>query len=242
MNHSGTMLPSIGRAVGRWVLAGALALAIIVPMSALPSFAESGVSRQLIPILGLTTDERDVGTVAYLALSFEERADRSGLMVHFQNGPGRISRMAQTSTDQAIRRAARSLGLSTDSWSVALAVPYVGTTIYGDSLSAMIALTVVALAKGEVIPRDRVITGTITPDGLIGPVGGIPLKVAAAKQARLRMVLVPKNYETAEGEGEASSSTQVVQVVSVSHAYQALTVPQSSLASRLFLVSDEPRY
>lgn len=55
--------------------------------------------------------------------------------------------MAQTSTDQAIRRASRSLGLSTDSWSVALAVPYAGMTIYGDSLSAMVALTVVALAK-----------------------------------------------------------------------------------------------
>jgi len=241
MNHSGAMLPSIGRTVGRWVLAGALALAIIVPMTALPSFAESGVSRQLIPILGLTTDDRDVGTVAYLALSFEERADRSGLMVHFQHGPGRISRMAQTSTDQAIRRAARALGLSTDSWSVTLAVPYVGTTIYGDSLSAMVALTVVALAQGEVISRDRVITGTITPDGLIGPVGGIPLKVVAAKQARLRMVLVPENHETAEGEREAASSMQVVQVDSVSQAYQALTAPQSSLAGRLFLVSDEPR-
>lgn len=242
MNHSGTMLPSIGRAVGRWAMAGALALAIIVPMTALPSFAGSGVSRQLIPILGLTTDERTVGTVAYLALSFEERADRSGLMVHFQNGPGRISRMAQTSTDQAIRRAARSLGLSTDSWSVALAVPYAGTTIYGDSLSAMVALTVVALAQGEVIPRDRVITGTITPDGLIGPVGGIQQKVYAAKQARLGMVLVSENHETDEGEWEASSSMQVVQVVSVSHAYQALTAPPSSLAGSLFLVSDEPRY
>ena len=241
MNHLVAALPSICRSVSRWIMAGALALAIIVPATALPSFADSGRLQQLIPILGLTTDEHAVGTVAYLALSFEERADRSGLMVHFQHGPGRISRMAQTSTDQAIRRAARSLGMSTDSWSVALAVPYAGTTIYGDSLSAMVALTVVALAKGGVIPRDRVITGTITPDGLIGPVGGIPLKVAAAKQARLRMVLVPENHETAEGEREASSSTQVVQVNSVSHAYQTLTAPQSSLAGRLFLVSDEPR-
>jgi len=242
MNHSGAMLPSIGRTVGRWVLAGALALAIIVPMTALPSFAESGVSRQLIPILGLTTDERAIGTVAYLALSFEERADRSGLMAHFQNSPGRFSRMAQTSTDQAIRRAARSLGLSTDSWTVVLSVPYQGFTIYGDSLSAMVALSVVALAKGEVIPRDRVITGTVTPDGLIGPVGGISLKVAAANQASLRMVLVPDKQETAESNWEAPSPMQVSQVDSVSQAYQALTAPQSSIAGSLLVVSDEHRY
>lgn len=241
MNDPVALLSSIRHAVGRWVMAGALALAFIVPMTALPSFADSGRLQQLIPMLGLTTDEHAVGTVSYVALSLEKRADRSGLMVHFQNGPGRFSQMAQTSTAQAIRRAARSLGLSTDSWSVALAVPYAGMTIYGNSLSSMVALTIVALAKGEVIPRDRVITGTITPDGLIGPVGGILLKVAVAKQARLRMVLVPKNYETAEGEREASSSMQVVQVDSVSQAYQALTAPQSSLAGRLFQVSDEPR-
>ena len=147
MNHPVAVLPSIRHAVGRWVMAGALALAIIVPMTALPSFADSHRLQQLIPILGFTTDEHAVGTVTYFALSFEERANRSGLMVHFQKGPSSFSRMAQTSTDQAIRRASRSLGLSTDSWSVALAVPYAGMTIYGDSLSAMVALTVVALAK-----------------------------------------------------------------------------------------------
>lgn len=216
MNHLVAALPSICRSVSRWIMAGALALAIIVPATALPSFADSGRLQQLIPILGLTTDEHAVGTVAYLALSFEERADRSGLIAHFQNDPGRFSRMAQTSTDQAIRRAARSLGLSADAWSV-------------------------ALAKGEVIPRDRVITGTATPDGLIGPVGGVPLKVAAANQARLRMVLVPGKHETAEGKWEVPSSMQVVQVDSVSQAYQALTAPQRSIAGRLFMVSDEHR-
>jgi hypothetical protein len=74
------------------------------------------------------------------------------------------------------------------------------------------------------------------------PVGGIPLKVAAAHQAHLRMVLVPDKPVTAEGNWEASSSMQVSQVDSVSHAYQALTAPQSSIAGSFFLVSDEPRY
>lgn len=123
-----------------------------------------------------------------------------------------------------------------------LAVPYAGMTIYGDSLSAMVALTVVALAQGEVIPRDRVITGTITPDGRIGCVGGVALKVAAAKQASLHMVLVPEKRETAESNWETPSSMQVVQVDSVSQAYQALMASQSSIADSLFMVSDEHRY
>lgn len=235
-------LQSTRCSVGRWAMAGAMAAAILGPLTALPLFADSGVSRQLIPILGLTTDDRAIGTVTYLALSFEERSDRAGLLVHFQNGPGRFSRMAQTSMNQAIRRAARTLGLSTDSWSVTLAVPYAGMTIYGESLSAMVGLSVVALAQGEVIPRDRVITGTITPDGRIGSVGGVALKMAAAKQASLHMVLVPEKQEIAGGNWEALSSMQVSQIDSVSQAYQALTAPQSFVAGSFFLVSGEPRY
>jgi len=83
---------------------------------------------------------------------------------------------------------------------------------------------------------------SVTPDGLIGPVGGIPHRVAAANQARLRMVLVPEKQETAEGKWEAPSSMQVSQVDSVSQAYQALTAPQSSIASSFLLVSDGHRY
>ena len=190
MKHPVAALQSKRRAVSWWVVDVALALAIIVPMTALPSFADSGRLQQLIPVLGLTTGEHAVGTVIYLALSFEERSDRSGLMVHFQNGPGRLSRMAQMSTDQAIRRAASSLGLSTNSWSVTLAVPYAGVTIYGESLSAMVGVSVAAMAMGYSVPSGVVMTGTITSDGGIGPVGGVPLKVVAAGHARMRQVLV----------------------------------------------------
>ena len=198
MTNQIAVFPSIRRSVGRWIMAGALTLAITVPMTALPSFADSCRLQQLIPLLGLTTDERAVGTVAYLALSFEERSDRSGLIVHFQNGPGRFSRMAQTSTEQEICRAARPLWLPTDSWSVALAVPYAGTTIYGESLSAMVGVSVAAMAMGHTIAPGVVLTGTITPEGSIGSVGGVLLKVAAAGQAHMRQVLVPDQANLAD--------------------------------------------
>lgn len=166
-------LQSIGRSVG------AMALAILSPLTALPSFADSEVRRQFIPILGLATDGHAVGTMTYLALSFEERADRSGLMVHFQNGPGWFSRMAQMSMEQATRRAADSLGLSS-AWSVPLVAPPVSTTVYGENLSAMVGVSVMAMAMGYSVPSGVVMAGTITSDGRIGPVGGVPLKGVAA--------------------------------------------------------------
>ncbi len=168
-------------------------------------------------------EARPIGTVANLILSFEARADRQGLAVQFRSGPGRFSRLAQTSIQQAILRVARAAGLSPDSWTVLLAVPYEGVTIYGDSLSAMVALSVLALAKGDDIPADRVMTGAVAPDGHITPVGALPLKVAAAGLAHMRRVLVPDELDVTDSDWATPFLVQVTPVGSIGQAYEALT-------------------
>jgi predicted S18 family serine protease len=178
---------------------------------------------QLIPILGTTTEKTSTGSVAYVKATFDERKDRNGLIVLFHTQPGRFSRMAQTSTEQAIRRTARSLGLSTDSWTVELSVPYEGITIYGDSLSAMVGMSVAAMAQGKTVPAGYVLTGTVTADGEIGPVGSVPLKIQAAKAAELRRVFVPNQKATVERDWPTPSTMEVLPVRSVSDAYEALT-------------------
>jgi predicted S18 family serine protease len=87
----------------------------------------------------------------------------------------------------------------------------------------MIGLSVVALAKGEFIPPDRVITGTVTPDGHIAPVGAVALKVAAANEAHMRRVVVPDEMDIADGDWVTPFLVQVSPVGSVVEAYQALT-------------------
>ncbi len=217
-------------------LASSLALAAIV-IQAPAAHGFSGQREQLIPILGVTMEAQPVGTVANLILAFDERLDQPGLAVHFRTSPGRFSRMAQTSVEQAIRRAAKAAGLSTDSWDVTLSVPYAGVTIYGDSLSAMVALAVMALAKGEFIPSDRVMTGAVTSDGHIAPVGSVPLKVIAAGDAHMHRVLVPDEMDQADSDWLTPFLVQVSPVGSISQAYEALTdhpllpqiLPQPSL-------------
>lgn len=179
---------------------------------------------QLIPILGVTlSDEEPAGTVTTMIVEFEERADPTGLMVVFANGPGKLSPMAQTSIQQAIYRTARTSGLSTDSWTVILSVPHPGVTVYGDSLSAMVALTVIALAQGETIPRDRVITGGITPDGYISRAGGLSLKIAAAQAAQIHRVLVPEDMDPADGDWRTPFLMHVSPVATIQQAYLGLT-------------------
>jgi predicted S18 family serine protease len=142
-------------------------------------------------------------------------------MLHFRTTPGRFSRMAQTSIEQAIRRSARSLGISIDSSTVELSVPYAGMTIYGDSVSAMVSVSVAAMAQGKTVSTGHVLTGTVTPDGEIGPVGSVPLKVQAARAAN--RVVVSKHTPAGENAGNLPLSIQISPVQSVPEALDALT-------------------
>lgn len=208
-------------------VAGALLAALLLSLS-VPQGASAGVTGHrelLIPILGVTfgTGEQPTGTVANLILSFDQREDHGGLALHFKSWPGRFSPMAQTAVKQAIYRTAKAAGLSPDSWTVVLAVPEPGLTVYGESLSAMVGVSVVALAKGDQIAPGRVLTGTVTPDGHIAPVGSLALKVDAASQAHMQRVIVPDALDPADGDWSTPFLLQVSPVGSVSQAYQALT-------------------
>lgn len=103
-----------------------------------------------------------------------------------------------------------------------LSLPYNGVTIYGNSLSAMVGLSVIALAEGKFIPSDRTITGTVTPDGHIGPVGSVGPKVSAAYEAHLRRVIVSEEHDPTDDEWETPFLMHVYPVGSVAKAYAAL--------------------
>jgi hypothetical protein len=198
-------------------------LALLVGLEASGSLAHAAVREQLVPILGTTVEQKPVGVVANVLLGFEQRSDRQGLAVHFKTVPGRFSQMSQTAVEQGIYRSAKAAGLSPDSWTVVLAVPYRGVTIYGDSLAAMVALAVLAMAKGEAIPPDRVMTGAVAPDGHIAPVGAVPLKVLAASDAHMRRVLVPDALDEADGDWITPFLMHVSPVSTIGQAYEALT-------------------
>ena len=95
--------------------------------------------------------------------------------------------------------------------------------MYGDSLSAMVGLSVVAMAKGEDIIFGRSLTGTITEDGHIGVVGGIPFKVKAAYAENMDRILIPEERDTSDDEWQTPFMMQVSPVSTLDKAYLALT-------------------
>lgn len=61
----------------------------------------------------------------------------------------------------------------------------------GPSAGAITTIGVLAALRGDAVLPDVAMTGTINPDGTIGPVGGVPHKIDGAAEAGMRMVLIP---------------------------------------------------
>ena len=159
-----------------------------------PKSPATHIRHQSVPILGVTFDKtkRPLGIVMYAMIHFQKRVDHDGLKVHFRKVLGRFGPIARKSVATSIGLAAKVSKLKDDSWTVILEFPYAGLTMYGDSLSAMIALSVIALAKDDAVKYGRTLTGTILKNGRIGTVTGIPYKVYAAHAAGLEQVRIPE--------------------------------------------------
>lgn len=82
--------------------------------------------------------------------------------------------------------------------------------IDGPSAGALMTVGLLALLRGDKIRKDVTMTGTINPDGTVGPVGGIPFKVDGARKAKAKRMLIPVGQRNAPlGDG---STVDVVEV------------------------------
>jgi hypothetical protein len=178
-----------------------------------------------IPILGTSLNEqyRPVGLVTQVVIDLHERQDHNGLQIQFHTEPGQFSLLARKSIHQAITRALAAANLSSDSWTVLLKFPYPGLTLYGESLSAMVGLSVVAMVKGDNLLVGRALTGTITERGFIGAVGGLQLKILAAYENHFQRVFVPSEYDVQDGDWRTPFLMHVSPVGTVDEAYYGLT-------------------
>lgn len=108
--------------------------------------------------------------------------------------------------------------------------------IDGPSAGALMTIAVLAGYLGDTVDPTVTMTGTINPDGTIGPVGGIPHKIEGAAAAGKTAVLVPggQRYDYDYALGQSVDLVQVGQqygvevrlVSDVYEAYQALTGSQ----------------
>ena len=196
-----------------------------IPARGAPAIGPAQYHQLAVPILGVTLNQEHhpVGVVTHVVIHFEKRRDHHGLQLRFRTGPGRFSPYAQQAVAAAVIRACEAANLQTDSWTIYFTFPYRGLTMYGDSLSAMVGLSVVAMAKGDPIIFGRSLTGTITEDGHIGAVGGIPYKVQAAYDDHMNRILIPEERDASDDDWQTPFMMHVSPIGTVDKAYYALT-------------------
>jgi ATP-dependent Lon protease len=76
------------------------------------------------------------------------------------------------------------------------------------------------------LPQDVAITGELSIQGKVRPVGGIVEKLYAARQAGMRAILVPK--ENMREIDRALAGIDVIPISSVEQAFKALTLHKKS--------------
>lgn len=92
-----------------------------------------------------------------------------------------------------------------------------GGNIDGPSAGVAFTLAIYSAVTGKKIRQDVAVTGEISLQGEIKPVGGIPEKLYGAMQAGMKTVLVPK-----ENEKDVPADLQEIQVIAVETIWQAM--------------------
>lgn len=109
----------------------------------------------------------------------------------------------------------------------------VGGRIDGPSAGTLMTVATLATILGHPVKSDVTMTGTINPDGTVGPVGGIPQKIDGAAKAGKKTILIPAGQRQSIDMATKQSvdvvdrgrrqSVDVKEVSDVYEAYELLT-------------------
>ena len=100
-------------------------------------------------------------------------------------------------------------------------IPEGATPKDGPSAGITMATAIFSAATGRKVRADVAMTGEITLRGRVLPIGGLKEKLLAAKNAGIRMILIPKENER-DIEEMSSEITKGLKIVSVSHMDEVL--------------------
>jgi ATP-dependent Lon protease len=101
-----------------------------------------------------------------------------------------------------------------------------GGNIDGPSAGLAIFLALYSALTKTPLPQDVAITGELSIQGKVRPVGGIVEKLYAARQAGMRAILVPK--ENVREIDRTLAGIEVIPIASVEQAFRALTLHKKS--------------
>jgi uncharacterized protein len=168
----------------------------------------------------------EVGSVHYIVIQLDE--DRLGrgptvLFSEYSRGSA-VGDEWKEGVHLAIAAAAQAVREDAKSWMVTIKNRAYANYTNGASASSAIAVGLIAAWRGDVLRSDAVLTGLITADGRIQPVGSLPRKLEGAARANMQTMLIPAGQARTEEWDLMELSRQynmtVIEVGTLSEAYE----------------------
>lgn len=177
-------------------IAGRLTLPLLLMIGCLtgllalstPALARSVVE---VPILA-AIDANDRGVFKVMVMDWDRQATPDPMELKWGNSRVKVKGTALGALGSAFRYALeRSPQVRRTGTLSIYGAAYAPVSSDGPSAGAVMAVGFLALLRDEPLIRGIAMTGTLQPDGRIGPVGAIADKVRAAAREGYRTVLIP---------------------------------------------------
>jgi len=176
-------------------------------------------------------EEKAVGGVSPVRIRVEPAAQKGELRVgFFEEEVAGTGNMWHSAGWMAVVVASQILGIDPRDYEFSFSV---GGRIDGPSAGAYMTVGILAALLGHPLREDVAMTGTINPDGTVGPVGGIPHKIQGAVDHGATLVLIPagQRYDYDQNKGKPVDvydvgkrlGVQVREVSTIFEAYEILT-------------------
>lgn len=144
-------------------------------------------------------------------------------------GPSAVANSTLDSAITAARYASTYLGKNFSSYNFIYTINDGGANVSGPSAGAALTLLAISAFNHVPIRNDITITGTISPNGSIGQIGGVIDKVSAASAAGLALAVVPS--------AESGSLEQGLYLIAQDE-YHIPVVQASNISQALFYVTN----
>lgn len=138
----------------------------------------------IIPIVAVSAENGTVGNATFSLVPGSGR-------VLLDNNPV-IDADMQSQIDMAVAYAKYYTNKTVDNKDIVIDFDMSGEIVGGVSSGAAVAVGVIAILEGKKIDKNILITGTISPDGIIRRVGEVREKATAARDAGYTLFLVPQ--------------------------------------------------
>jgi hypothetical protein len=152
-----------------------------------------------------TEDGKSAGFCSPIQITVERNPDSTLSVGFVEHEIGSFGDMWRAAAWMSTVMAADQTGFNPSTTQVTF--EYTGR-IDGPSAGGLMTIGVIAALRGDTIRADSAMTGTINPDGTIGPVGGIPHKIEGAAAAGKKFVLIPYGIRT-ELDGNAQQDVDL---------------------------------